>query len=144
MTWNRPLRIFIYSISLILLVLYGRYFHPFVTLQMCLANPEEYDGFTIDVGNEAVIGEVFQDGFSIEQMGQRVRVFGPTEVARPGEFITLNAVFHREGFLVVKEMRVAERRRTKIWLSVFPVLVICFIFLRRFRLDYRMMYFMKR
>ncbi|MBN1559267.1 hypothetical protein JW998_03410 [candidate division KSB1 bacterium] len=144
MIWRyRLLRVAVYFSSLVLLVLYGRFFHPFVTLQMCLADPEKYDGVTIHVGNEAVIVEVLPDGFSLEQLGRRVRVLGPRDV-RVGEFIILNAVFHKEGWLEVKRMRIAEKRRAKIWLSVFPAVFICIYFVARFRFDFRTLYFEER
>ena len=144
MSWkNRFFRLFIYSVLLLGLILYGRFFHPFVTLKMCLNEPEKYDGSTIIVGNEAVIKKIFKDGFSIVQMGVEIRVFGPTDV-EPGEFVVLQAVFHKPDRLESIKIRIAKKRRSKIWLSVFPAILVVFYFLRQYRFNFSSLYFEER
>ena len=137
---NRCFRLFVYFTALVGLILYGHFFFPFVTLRMCLADPERYNGTTIVIGNEATVKQVFQDGFSIVQMNRVVRVFGPTDV-KPNEFVVLRAVFHKDGWLEAKEIKVAKKRRAKIWLSVMPALFFSLYFLKRFRFNFRSLFF---
>ena len=139
----RILRIVLYCGILAGLIAYGRFFHPFVSLQMCLQDPQKYDGTTISVGNEAVVNEVFPDGFTLTQMGKNVRVFGSNKVT-PGDFITVPAVFHKPGWLEAQQIKVAKKRRAKIWLSVIPALAIIIFFFIRFRFDVHSLTFEER
>ncbi len=140
----RTVRIFVYAVILAALILYGYFCHPGVTLDECLAAPEKYDGAVIEVGREAVVEKVFENGFSIRQLGKSVRVYASTENVSPGEFILLLARFHKPCTLEAIHVRVAKRRRAKIWLSAFPALFVLFYFFRRYRFDFHSFYFEER
>ncbi|RQW07159.1 hypothetical protein EH223_00645 [candidate division KSB1 bacterium] len=140
----RGIRVFVYLCSLAALILYGRVHFPYVTLQMCLSRPEFYDGTKISVGNEATVRDVYKDGFIIEQLGKQVRVSAPDVHVASGEFVYLHAVFFKPDSLHALKVRVAKKRRAKIWLSVFPVLLIGAYFFHRFRFNVKTFYFEER
>jgi hypothetical protein len=140
----RFIRIFVLLTALALLIWYGRAFYPAINLQMCLANPEKYDGTTITVGNEATVKHVYKDGFSIVQLGNQVRVYSDDNAVASGEFVTLEAVFHKPNILRALQIKVAKKRRAKIWLSVGPVLLIVAYFFRRFRFNAKKFCFEER
>lgn len=140
----RLFRILLLTFLLAILIWYGHTFYPAVTLQMCLANPELHDGSTIVVGNEATIQEIYDDGFLIEQMGKKVRVISSEQNVRLGEFVILKAVFHKPNLLEALEVRIAKKRRAKIWLSVIPALLVVAYFMKRFRFNVRQFYFEER
>jgi hypothetical protein len=140
----RVLRIVLLTSVLVFLIWYGHAFYPSITLQMCLESPEQYDGATIIVGNEATIQKIHADGFTIRQMGKLVRVFSAESDVSIGEFVILKATFHKPNELEAHKVRIAKKRRAKIWLSVFPALVVSIYFLRRFRFNFRTLYFEER
>jgi len=141
---SRFLRIFAYLCIIAALIVYGYLYHPGVTLSDCLASPEKYDGVVIEVGNEAKVERVFDDGFTIRQLGNSVRVFGALEDVQPGEFVLLLARFHKPCTLEAVKIRIAKNRRMKIWLSTIPAVLVAAYFIRRYRFDFRTFYFQER
>ncbi len=140
----RFLRIVFLTANLFFLIWYGHTFYPSITLQMCLKNPDTYDGATIVVGNESTVQKIHNDGFTIRQMGTLVRVFSSERDVGIGEFVILSATFRRPNLLEAHTVRIAKKRRAKIWLSVIPALVVCIYFLKRFRFNLKMFYFEER
>jgi len=143
-TCARFYRILVYMFILTALIVYGFLYHPGVTLSDCLASPNQYDGAIIEVGNEAKVEKVFHDGFIIRQLGRSVRVAGTTSDVKPGEFVLLLARFHKPSSLEAIRIRIAKNRRMKIWLSVIPALLAAGYFFRRYRFDFRTLYFLER
>jgi hypothetical protein len=141
---DRRIFIFFYFCVLVALVWYGKVFNPAVTLQMCLNNPEKYDGTLIEVGDEARIVDISDAWFTIEQMGKIVRVVGSHKELRPHEYISLQGIFHREGWIGLTKVYVAVMRRYKILISIVPVIIILILFIRSFRFDGRRCHFTER
>ena len=129
---------------LICLIWFGFQNAPSITLQMCLDNPTYYDGYEIGVGNEATIAQLLPEGFLVRQMSNTIRVSGGPQNASVGDFVQLRAIFHKEGYLELVKMHVAKQRRAKIFISVVPTLLILFIFFRRFKFNWRQMFFHER
>lgn len=125
---KRLLRIFLYTVCLVSLVIFGYRNNPAITLQMCLENPEKYDGRQIEIGNEIIVYSVTQFGFIIEQMDNLIEVRGETTGIEPLEYISLKAVFHSGPWLELKDYHVAKRRRTKVYISLFPALFVVVYF----------------
>ena len=140
----RLLRIFAYAVFLAGLIFYGAANHPGVTLGECLDAPELYDGKVIEIGSEAVVDSVYYGGFTIRQLGKIVPVSGSANGVREGEFILLLARFHKPASLEAVAIRIAERRRAKIWFSAIPALLLLVLFFRRFRFDAARLYFYER
>jgi hypothetical protein len=137
-------RIFLYLFVLGGLIWYGVKHHPGVTLSMCLAEPMRYDGAIIDVGNEAVVQSVAETTFTIHYLNRTVQVEGSLPESRVGQYIYLKARFVAPDRLEAIAIRIAERRRSKIILSIFPAVIILFWFFRRFRLNLSAMIFEER
>ena len=108
---------------------------------MCLDDPNKYDGSVIDVGNEAIVTGLYDDGFSTQQMGRMARVFGDIKNVEVGEFVVLRATFHKPNHLYASAVRIAKKRRLKIWLSVIPAIIIVVLFFTRFHFDFKSFYF---
>jgi hypothetical protein len=130
-------RILLLSLGLLLLIWYGTEKNPNLTLAMCLADPEQYHGCRIEVANETIVQQVFSDSFTVRYLGRTVTVIGDTSGVRPGEFVSLIAVFDKSGRLKLEKKHIALYRRWKIWVSVLPVLLFAFLFWRRYDFDRR-------
>jgi len=138
-SWSprRILTVFGLLILIVGLLWYGKAKNPTITLQMCLAAPQRYDGSLIEVGTEATVAQVIEDGFILRQMGKLVKVVGKANDLQVGEFVGLLAVFHRPGLLELKKIHVAKNRRTKIWVSVIPLVMVLLFCIRQYRVDFR-------
>jgi hypothetical protein len=137
-------RIFLYLFVLWGLIWFGTEHHPGVTLSMCLAEPMRYDGAVIDVGNEAVVQSVSETTFAIRYLNRTIQVDGSLPASRVGQYIYLKARFIASDRLEALAIRIAEQRRSKIILSIFPAVIILFWFFRRFRLNLSAMIFEER
>lgn len=133
-----------FLIVLVGLVWYGYEYNPTVSLQMCLNDPLLYDGREIDAGMETKVVEIIPDGFILQQGGRTIRVMGDRQNASPGDYVGLQAVFHKEGYLELKSLYVAKGRRLKIVLSALPVLLVLFLLFKNFRFDWRRLLFIER
>ncbi|MBN2410412.1 hypothetical protein JXQ31_01895 [candidate division KSB1 bacterium] len=133
-----------YFIAMLLLIFYGKNFYPAITLEMCLNQPERYDGSQIDIGTEITVDKIYQDGFTIKQFGHIVKVKGRAENMEPGDFITLSVVFHKDGWLELKSYHIAKKRRFKIAVSIFPALLVIYLLLKSFSFDFKRFVFEER
>jgi len=143
-TFFRILKVLVLALVLLALSLYGKFFDPTITLQMCLQNPQKYDGALIEIGTETTVKEILADGFTIEQMGKVVKVAGKTENISPNKFVSLQVVFHKGPWLELKKSHIAKYRRLKIAVSVIPALFIFFLFLREYTFRFKRFEFIER
>ncbi|HDQ44217.1 MAG TPA: hypothetical protein ENN17_01795 [bacterium] len=142
---NRWIAVMLLAAGLTGLLYYGAAGNPWVMLHEALARPDEYDGRVINLFVFPKIERIHADGFDIrEANGHPIRVYGDPAGLRAGEYVGLNAVFRKEGYLVALEASVSERRRYKVFLSLFPVAVVGFLFMRTFRFNFRKMQFEAR
>ncbi len=118
------------------LITYGYLHNPAGKLRKYLADPLRYDGQQIDVDIEAKVVKLLPDGFIIQELGQMIRVNGNPQTASPGDFIRLRAIFHKEGYLELKQLHVGKRRRSKIFVSIVPVFLVFLLLLRTYRIDW--------
>ena len=133
---NRWIRIFTLTGMLTALVVYGYYHNPNVTLEMCLENPEKYDGRTIAISTEPTIAEIHDGWFIFNQLGQRHKVFGDAGSGSVGDFFSMKAIFHKDSDLELVALHVAKARRWKILVSILPVLVVVFLFFKYYRFSW--------
>lgn len=126
------------------LVYYGYRNNPSVGLQVCLDNPLGYDGREIGVGTEATVVRRLTDGFIVKELGRTIRVEGNPQEASPGDFVRMRGVFHKEGYLELKQLYVAKQRRLKILISIVPVLFVLVLFFRTYRFDWRRLLFTEK
>lgn len=132
---NHWIRIALFTVLLIGLSVYGRYFHPWISISDCLKHPEKYDGKLVQSFDEPVIGKIDLTGFELlHKGGPSIYVYADTEGLKTGEFVALSAVFHKEGYLTAIRAAVAHRRREKMAVSVIPVIFVGMLFLQYFRI----------
>ena len=123
--------------GLVFLSYYSVYHHPWISLTDCLSDPEKFDGALITSWSEPMIGEIYSDGFQLNQKGiPSIKVLADTSGLISGEYIGIKAIYHKEGYLESVIHIVANKRREKIWLSVIPVLLIGFLLLRYFHFNF--------
>ena len=132
------------AVVLTALGFYSDHCKPVVTLQDCLANPAKYDGYTIEIRQEATVGEVFSDGFTLVQMGDTISVQGRLANLSPGEYVTLRGVFHKEGHLVLEKGRVGRGRRLKMVASLLPLPLVLILLFKDYRFSFRGMEFLPK
>ncbi len=96
------------------------------------------------VKNEAVTGEIFKDKFEILQNNKKIMAIGDTEGLKSNEYVSLRATFHKEGYLTVKEMHMHKYRRLKIAISILPVMIVGWIFFRKYKFSSEKMVFIER
>jgi hypothetical protein len=128
--------ILIMMLSIGFLCLYGGLHHPWISYVECRNNPGKYDGRIVVGFNEPTIGKIGPDGFELLQRGEKP-VFVKTDTAglRSDEYVALKAVFHKEGYLTARTIRIASHRREKMVVSLIPVVMIVFLFCRHFRFN---------
>lgn len=107
------------------------------TIPKLLAAPVGAAGAELTLGPNAKVVQVLPQGFEVEQLGAQlfVRVSGNLEKAwkvwknqlRKADYVSLRAVFHPEGYLLLQEMHIHKGRRLKIWVSVFALLLLASI-----------------
>ena len=133
---KRSLLLSLLFILLICLSFYGKYHHPWLNLQNCLDNPQEYDGHLITSYSEPMIGRIYSDGFQLIQKNlPSIEVISDTTGLIQGKYVGLKAVFHKEGYLTAVSIRVAYKRKYKIWISVIPVLLVGLFLMRNFHFN---------
>jgi len=142
----RTQKIVVLFFVIILLCIYSHRNRSAVALHYheCLLEPEKYEGRELIVKNDAVIGEIFEDKFEIVQHNKKIMVRGVTESLKSNEFVSLRATFHKEGYLTVKEMHVHRYRRLKIAISILPVMIVGWIFFRKYKFNSKKMVFIER
>ena len=135
---NRFIVIIALLITLIALALYTVHSHPWISIEECLQNPDEFDGELVTHYHEPMIGEMFSDGFQLLQPNRPpIRVIADTTGLIQGKFLALRAIFHKEGYLEVVALHVSRNRRYKIGLSVLPVLFVGLLLIRFYRIDWK-------
>jgi hypothetical protein len=143
-SFSRTAKVIVCLLLMLGLLAYGKLFNPAVTLEMCLEDPERFDGKLIGVGMEATVVELLSEGFIIREMGKTIKVIGTAEDIKPGDYITISAVFHKEGWLDLKASYVATYRRLKMVVSLFPALLIIASFFIKYRFDFVQFEFCER
>lgn len=141
---NRWILNFGLLLVLVGLIYYGYRNNPAVTLQMCLNAPLRYDQKEIGVGTEAIVVEVLPDGFLLKEMDRTIRVKGNPQNVDQGDFVRMQAIFHKEGYLELKRLHVVKGRRLRIFISILPALLVLFLLFKTYRFDWRQMLFTER
>ena len=118
------------------------YSDPDPSLPEIMASPASYEGQEIKIGDEPVLESADADSFMVRSRGYRFRVTGTVSQDDVGRFIYVRGVFQRresaaeeDGRVDPAEYYVARDRRTKIWLSVIPVIWVGVLLLRHFRIN---------
>lgn len=113
------------------------FFKPFIDLETCLSQPERFDGSCIEIYNNTKAGKIISPN-EIELIKGKlhIRVIGPIpENLKINNFISLKAIFHKEGYLELVQLRIAKGRRIKIIVSIFPVIFVFLLFFKHFKFN---------
>ena len=123
-------------VLIVLLSFYSVNHRPWIHIKDCLENPEKYDGTLITNFSEPQIQEIYIDGFLLQQNQiPPLRVYSDTTGLILGEYIGLQAIFHKEGYLEATVVQISKNREEKIWISVLPVFFVGFLFFRYYRFN---------
>ena len=126
-------------LSLILLIFtacfYSQHKYREFSLQDCLSNPEHGDGVTLKFGGNSKAGEVSEDRFELVRGKDKMTVMGRVGDLKKNDYIVMKAIFHKEGYLELKDIHVRKLRRLKIYLSVLPVFLVVGLILRQYKFD---------
>lgn len=118
-----------------LLCAYSGLRHPGISLDDCLANPEEYDGKIVCSPYEATIGRITEDGFMLRWDGKEIPVRGTSPDLKEGTYGQVKGIFHREGYIEAIAVGVGEYRWLKMATSLAATAIVLYLLCRGFRWD---------
>lgn len=137
---RRGLKILLLGLFLAASCVYAQFSSRELDYEDCLADPEKYAGAEVWVGRDLTIGAVEPGRFRVRGPGEEfsVEVPGGTEGLglRTGDYFQAITVFRPRdggGYLELREIRTAPRRRLKILVSVLPVLLVGLLLVRCLR-----------
>jgi len=106
-----------------------------LSLEKCLVSPDFCENKLLEVGR-AKIARIRDNELEIIQGKKRIWVLGTDSFLQEISYINLTAIFHKEGHLQAQEIRVLRLRRLRIVVSVFPLLVIAFLFFKNYKFSF--------
>ena len=136
-------KILLTLVAIGVMVWYGVYDHPPVRgARAYLGSPAVYDGKSLTIGPDRVIA-VHADGFTVEAGGLRRSI--PLKVLtqdadvlhgiKPGEQVSVQGIFHRDGTLTMQAYHVNRGRDLKIIISVIPLILIAVLLARTYTIS---------
>ncbi|MFC2061951.1 hypothetical protein ACFLUV_05510 [Elusimicrobiota bacterium] len=141
----RVLKIFSCILLLIIMGLWNLNNSVEIKLSDCLADPAAYNLTELKIANDAVILNVKYNSFTILSRGNTipVKITGNQRIneSAVGRYISLAAVYHKEGYLEMKKYHVHYFRRIKMLVSVIIAAIISIIFLLNYRFDFKKLVF---
>ncbi|MBN2031575.1 hypothetical protein JW824_15190 [bacterium] len=128
--------IFLIVVAIIYLSFYGVNHRPWIHIKDCLEHPDQYDSKLVTEFDEPRVGEIYADGFLlIQKRIAPILVYSDTTDLVQNEYVGLQAIFHKEGYLKATSVCIAKNREEKIWISVLPVFFVGILFIRYFRFN---------
>jgi len=108
-----------------------------VSLADCVNNPAKYDLQPVELYNDTVVAGKDTTGITINSRGIVFPVKFKDEINRilKGEYISLLAVFHKEGYLEAEKYHIHKHRRIKMATSNIAAFVFIVLFFFRFRFN---------
>lgn len=120
------------------LCVWGAQNSPWLLLEEARADPVRYDNATVNMFLYPKIGEIYSDGFLLTERGGRsIRVYCDTTGLIEDKWVGLEAVYHKEGYLIARTVKVAKNRGYKVYFSLLPVFLIGILGVRRFTWDWQ-------
>lgn len=116
-----------------------------MTLDLCLSDPERFDGTEVPIYMEARVIEVDPGCLRVSQPDGPLNLIIPPrfsglvppgatmEEIKPGQSLAAVAVFRRPGYLELKRLRVAPLRQVKIIISIFPAVIVLILLIGSIR-----------
>ena len=122
-------------LTIILACLYSKSRYENLTLHECLTSPGQCEGAVLKLGNNTRTGKVHEDSFEIRNGADKITVVGSADGLKTNDYIEMIAVFHKEGYLELRDIYVRKLRMIKIVVSVLPVLLTTWLFARRYKFE---------
>ena len=116
--------------AIILLCFWSQQNAPLPTLTDCLAGPLACDGKLLSTDAGGKVESVEAWGFWLRNGGQRIRVVGQAPDVRAGDTIFLDAIFHKEGYLDLRNLYVSRYRWWRILVSLPALLYVLVVVFR--------------
>jgi hypothetical protein len=101
-------------------------------------DPAAFAGKELTLASRVV--QVLPRELVVQQQGMRIPIRPPENAEKAwevwrtppqvGDYVSLRAVFHPEGYLILHDIHVHKGRRLKIWVSVFALLLLAGILIR--------------
>lgn len=125
-----------YTVALVGLCGYSAIFGPehIATIPEVLANRAIFVGRELKLASGIEVVQVFPRELQVAQQGASIGVRVPENLAKdwegwkkelkPGDFVSLTAVFQQEGYLLLRELHVHKGRLLKIWVSLSALLLL--------------------
>jgi hypothetical protein len=117
---------------------------PFPSIVQCLADPSGHDGAVVSTGSGGAVEAIEKSGFRIARKSGKVLVRGRAEGIKKGDFVFLEAVFHKEGYFELKRIYNSRYRHLRIAASLAGLLWVILIFFRSYRFDPSRFLFIQR
>jgi len=109
-----------------------------------MSNPLKYDEKEILLEQDVVVSRILKDQFELSQKGKKIMVTGMVQGLSVNDYISIRAVFHKEGYLTIKEAQIMKLRRLKMFMSLCAAGFVGVLFLRRYRLCIRKVHIVER
>jgi hypothetical protein len=113
------------------------------SLPKALANPHLDAGLVLRLPSVVRVMEVRPQEFWVHQRGAQIVVRIPEQLEQDwmgrgqqlqaGDYVSLEATFHPDGYLLLRDMHVHKGRRLKIWVSLLALLVLAGLLLHERR-----------
>lgn len=132
------------ALTILLACLYSQNRYGKLTLHECLTSPGQCEGAVLKLGNNTRTGTVHEDRFEILKGADKITVVGSAEGLKTNDYIEMIAVFHKEGYLELKDIYVRKLRVLKIVISVIPVLFVVWLFIKQYRFELTRRVFIQR
>ncbi|MEW5766338.1 MAG: hypothetical protein AB1797_01755 [bacterium] len=142
---NRGLKISFLSGLIVLGCLYGWQARPKCEtwFQDGLAEPERFDGKEV-VAFTKKVKFLRKDGFQLKDGKDEIPVRGQIPGLKEGDYLSLTAIFHREGYLELKRFHIHHGRQLKRVVSLPPFLLILILFFKQYHFDWKRKVFVPR
>jgi hypothetical protein len=136
------LRVLLFAATLFGLCAYSAIVGPtqMVSIAEVLADPVASAGKEVELASNVRVVQASPGEFLVQQRRVRIRVRATEHEEKEwgvwrkqpqiGDYVSLRAVFHPEGYLILHEIHVHTGRLLKIWVSIFALFLLAGILIR--------------
>lgn len=121
--------------------MYGEIFIPayFPGYKEALRNPDKFTNKQIYFGGKIL--KINDSNFILKTENKKLTVQGNIPHNSIGANISGKAVFLKNHDLILKSYHISNTRIYKIWLSLIPLLIVLYLFINKYKLEYKTMQF---
>lgn len=137
-------KVSIIAILILVMCYYGYLTGPDseLTYQDCISDAEYFDGHEISL-SFARVSDITPDHFDLITGDETVTVRGNVKALnlKKGDFVSLKAIYKKEGFLELKEIHVHTHEFIVFPLSFISLLIVAYFFFKEFKFDFKKLLF---